>query len=496
MLCISNNAYALPDTAINNINAKLSNFVSRHKSRLGKNARIGISILEAETGRQIYSHNENETLIPASVIKVFTSVAALKLLGSEYKFNSEIFVDVPIHMNNGNVGGLYFRGQGDPGLTSERLWLLAENIKRAGVDHVSDIIIDDSLFVGASGPSGSRAYNAGSGAVSLNYNSYSINIIPQKVGERPTISLTQGLSYEIDNHVMTVSGNVNQIVIEESLLKENTVNINESSNYLKLPKRRVTIKGRIGIDRGAQTWYRTVGSASAYFGEVFKFMLESLAVNVRGVLKRGIVPDSAEHLYTFSSKPLKSYIHDLNHYSNNFIGEQIIFALGQNESRLFSRDVGILRMQDFFLKLSPKINDIKIVDGSGLDRGNRINAVTIAHVLHIAYQDFSVAPNFISSLSRFGYSGTLRKREINFRRTNGREGHDLSDKMPRNTDRATVWAKTGTLTGVNTLAGYATNNNSQSPRLAFAILINGHESNERASNFQEGLLTLVLELME
>ena len=107
------------------------------KSLIGNND----SLLVADpNGRIIISKNENKKLIPASILKIFTSLCAIHYLGIDYRFQTEFFID-----NNSN---LKIKGFGDPFLVSEIVndisRLLAALIGRAMV--VNDLIIDDTFF--------------------------------------------------------------------------------------------------------------------------------------------------------------------------------------------------------------------------------------------------------------------------------------------------------------------------------------------------------------
>src|SRR5690349_17024506 len=51
---------------------------------------VSLCVADAATGNIIYSTNEQMGLMPASNMKVFTSIAALDLLGKDYRFKTEI----------------------------------------------------------------------------------------------------------------------------------------------------------------------------------------------------------------------------------------------------------------------------------------------------------------------------------------------------------------------------------------------------------------------
>ena len=79
------------------------------------------------------SHRADAPVNPASVMKLVTTYAALDLLGPAYIWTTPVFVDGPVR--DGRLdGNLYIKGQGDPTLVSERLWLLMRRVRALGIE--------------------------------------------------------------------------------------------------------------------------------------------------------------------------------------------------------------------------------------------------------------------------------------------------------------------------------------------------------------------------
>ena len=62
-------------------------------------------------GQILFSKHAEKKLIPASTLKIFTSLVALHFLGSDYRFPTEFYLDVHSNLN--------IKGYGDPLLISE-----------------------------------------------------------------------------------------------------------------------------------------------------------------------------------------------------------------------------------------------------------------------------------------------------------------------------------------------------------------------------------------
>lgn len=115
----------------------------------------------------------------------------------------------------------------------------------------------------------------------------------------------------------------------------------------------------------------------------------------------------------------------------------------------------------------------KLADGSGLSLYNYISAECLLRLLRYAYQHKPIYKHLLPSLPIAGEDGTLKKRMIDTHA----EGN--------------VQAKTGTLTGIISLAGYCTASNGH--RLCFAMINQGALSAKAARNFQDKICDILCE---
>ena len=139
--------------------------------------------VETESGRLLYERSGDVALAPASNLKVLTALAALRALGPAHTFETQVLASRAPDAQ-GAVDTLYVRGGGDPALTSEDLWRLASDLRRAGLRSVRQgIVLDDSYFDAerwnpAWGPVTARAYYAPIGALTVNYGAYAVVVSP------------------------------------------------------------------------------------------------------------------------------------------------------------------------------------------------------------------------------------------------------------------------------------------------------------------------------
>ena len=100
-----------------------------------RGAQVGAFVSSARDGRQIYAREADRPLVPASNQKILTALAALSAFGPAHRFTTDVRADRPPD-RSGAVGTLYVIGGGDPGLTAERWWRLAADLRARGIARV------------------------------------------------------------------------------------------------------------------------------------------------------------------------------------------------------------------------------------------------------------------------------------------------------------------------------------------------------------------------
>jgi D-alanyl-D-alanine carboxypeptidase/D-alanyl-D-alanine-endopeptidase (penicillin-binding protein 4) len=161
-------------------------------------------------------------------------------------------------------------------------------------------------------------------------------------------------------------------------------------------------------------------------------------------------------------KSLRDWVNVTNQRSNNSYADTLFRFIGG------SKNITAILAQ---LGINP--NSFRLADGSGLSRHNTATPRAIVEILRAMYY----SPNrdtFYASLPVAGISGTLKNR------------------MRHTAATGTVYAKTGTLTGVRALSGYLEHPN-QGPML-FSIIVN----NQRVSGaaLVKAIDTIVLQMTQ
>ena len=89
-------------------------------------AKVSAIVVEADSGKTLYAHDDKALLNAASNVKIVTSAASLSLLGPEYRWRTTLAVagppsGPPLPAGGEVSGDLYLRGSGDPTLSTEDL---------------------------------------------------------------------------------------------------------------------------------------------------------------------------------------------------------------------------------------------------------------------------------------------------------------------------------------------------------------------------------------
>jgi D-alanyl-D-alanine carboxypeptidase/D-alanyl-D-alanine-endopeptidase (penicillin-binding protein 4) len=205
------------------------------------------------------------------------------------------------------------------------------------------------------------------------------------------------------------------------------------------------------VDRGRYLG-RTSRTPALAAAVLFRKALTQAGVRVAGPARLGAVPPDAESYPVASllSPPLSSILRFMDYESDNFTAEILLKQLGTLESGQGTTAAGALAVRRILGEYGVPMDGVRIADGSGLSRLNRLTAVTLVQMLRSAWVSPDFRNSFFSSLPVAARSGTLERRMI------------------RTAAAGRVRAKTGTTRESSALSGIVKD------RYAFSILQNGY----------------------
>jgi D-alanyl-D-alanine carboxypeptidase/D-alanyl-D-alanine-endopeptidase (penicillin-binding protein 4) len=288
----------------------------------------------APDGAVVFSRHAARQMIPASTLKLFTSLVALHYLGPDYHFPTDFFIDAG--------GNLIIKGYGDPLLVSEVINRYSGDLAQ-NRSHVNDIVLDATYFsrpIIIPGRSASRQpFDAPNGALCANFNT---------------------VQFRKDYRGRYISAEPQTPLVPF---------VRQKLRALKQPA------GRIVFSRRHEENVR-------YAGHLFRYFLTRQGVVCRGTVRTGHVRPRSDRRVRRLLSPfdLETVTGRLLEFSNNFMANQLLLAAGAAvygppadlakglaAARQFAADIGL--------------NGFKMVEGSGISRKNRISPRDMIKVL-------------------------------------------------------------------------------------------------------------------
>ena len=448
----------------------------------------GIEVTSLSAGKTLYALNPDKLFTPASNTKLFTTAAALALIGPDYKFRTTVETAGTLDRYGRLNGDLLLVGRGDPNLSGrelpydlrtqrndhpiQALEMLADALVQKGVKYVDgDIVADDSYFAferygeGWSQDDLVWADGAPVSALTINDNVVFVNILPaDRPGEKAFVSVTPFADYyRLDNRIITTPAGTGRKFF---------VNREPGSTVL-------TLWGNMPLDDPGANEALAIEDPAEYAAALFRQLLAKRGIVVYGRQRtkhtelatlstfsvtaiapsRGGSDDQARPLKidqpivlaSYESKPMVDDVRVINKVSQNLHAEILLRLLGRERGTSGTIEGGLEVLRGFLTQAGISNDQYVFYDGSGLSRQNLVTPHAIVQLLRYA----SLQPWGAAYKSTFPLSGV--------------DG-SLSDRLSAPRLQSRVSGKTGSLGGVKTLSGYATTDSGEA--VVFSILSN------------------------
>ncbi|MDM0039550.1 D-alanyl-D-alanine carboxypeptidase/D-alanyl-D-alanine-endopeptidase [Variovorax sp. J22G21] len=343
---------------------------------------------------------------PASIMKLVTTYAGLDLLGPAYVWNTPVYIDGPI-ANGVLNGNLYIKGQGDPKLVIERLWLLMRRVQGLGIHTVAgDIVIDRSAFENTVEPDPAafdgeplRPYNASPDALLLNFKSVVMTFVPNPQAQTAQINFEPSLAgVSLQSTVPLSAGECSDY--RGGLRAEFT------------DPARIRFAGSYPAACGEKVWAVAYADPRSYAVRAVGGMWGDMGNQLKGQVREGRVPAGLKPVFESVSPPLAEVIRDINKYSNNVMAQQLFLTLGLQQKNRGTLDAARTTLRQWWNDRIGTGEGQPVFDnGSGLSREERITSAALAKMLLHAWRS-PVMPELMSSLPATGVDGTLKKRAL------------------------------------------------------------------------------------
>ena len=372
---------------------------------------VTLLVVDAE-GKQParLSHRASVSVSPASVMKLVTTYAALDILGPAYTWRTPVFVDGAVR--DGTLfGNLYIKGQGDPKLVAERLWLLLRRVQGLGIHTIAgDIVLDGSAFEPLETDPASfdgeplRPYNAAPQALLLNFKSVVMTFVPDRTANLASVQFEPPLAGVHMQTRVPLSPNGNGSHGGNGACGDYRAALKADFSDAT----RIRFTGTYPAACGEKVWPVAYADPKNYSTRAVAGLWLEMGGKLSGTVREGRVPVLTPALpaaFEISSPPLAEVIRDINKYSNNVMAQQLFLTFSlPAASHAASQEV--LRR---WWKERIGSDDAPTLDnGSGLSRVERISAQALARLLQNAYKS-PLMPELMSSLPIAGVDGTLKR---------------------------------------------------------------------------------------
>lgn len=424
------------------------------QSNATKGAVVSWCFRDVETGQILSAYQEQTYLMPASTAKLFSTAAALKILGADFTFKTQIVIQGEI--KDGVLrGDLCVIGGGDPTLGSGKAGAMtAENIlgkiyqilQEKGIRKIKGNLIVDPYFFRFDHTAVPRNwpwedignyYGAGSYGLNWRENSFQMSFSPgDTIGAISKYSRPIPELYNVEFRNAIKAGNTPEEIYVYSAPLSSIIYL----DGVQKPK------GESQTERGSipNPPVQFIGELDSYLKN--KGIRISGKSQVAGIQNSSLV--NCDTLGVIASPPLLNIVNEINHTSHNLFAESVGKMLGK-QAKIGTRAEDGAQAIRGYLKNSLFLSDSLMIlqDASGLSRTNHIStAFQTSFLRSVASQ--SGFEDFVKTIPEAGKSGSMKS----------------FPEIPN------VRAKSGSIGGVRGYAGYMKDVNDR--KITFSVLLN------------------------
>ncbi len=354
---------------------------------------VSLHVINTNTAAVVYSKNGGIGLPTGSTLKVITAATAYELLGSNFRYKTNLMYDGLIENNTLN-GNLYIEGSGDPTLGSWRypdftaaklLSKYVAALKQQSINKITgNVYLNASRFSLQPIPGGwswddmGNYYGAGVWGLNWRENQYDLLLKPGKM---------EGDDVQIIKTEPSLQG-----VVLFNFLKTGKKGSGDNAIIYCAPySGSGFVEGTVPAGDG----FKISGSFPNPVLQLQDELISALAINNINVdgsfmnstaLAMGgqIMPKATKNFYTYLSPSLDTINYWFLRKSINLYGEALLKTLALERKGEGNLDDGIKMVKDFWATKGISPTSINIKDGSGLSASNRVTANALTTVLNYA----------------------------------------------------------------------------------------------------------------
>jgi D-alanyl-D-alanine carboxypeptidase/D-alanyl-D-alanine-endopeptidase (penicillin-binding protein 4) len=409
-------------------------------------AHVGIYAIDARDGRVLIERNQDQAFQPASTLKLLVGSAALDHLGPDYRFRTTLVVfgktvDGAFH------GSLVLHAGGDPLLRDADFDDAATAVANEGIHSVTGVAIDEShgeragYLPGWTWDDFAYSYAPVIGPLALDENVVHLTVTPAaQAGSIPTVTVTP--VGEVVHTLGECSPTAGVQVVMDAVT--GAAGVPDTIDVARTRAGCISVVGQIALGATPDHLDAAVPNPYAYAYAALVDALERHGVSVLPAVGPAplVLPASSEArvVWSHDSEPLRDLLADMWFPSDNLVAEMLLRELAfAVDGAPGTTANGIAYEKTWLTGIGVDPSAITLVDGSGLSVYDRITPIDQVAILQ---HDWNGPQRdlVLDDLPIAAVRGTLKD---DFERDSPTAGH--------------LFAKSGSLSHVRTMAGYAVN---------------------------------------
>ncbi len=429
------------------------------KQKVFKPTNVSITAIDIEADTQVVNYRGDKVLIPASSLKLITTLTAIDKLGDDFRYLTKITHDGKIQEDGTLKGNIYIEGSGDPTLGSNRykdsvldFTMLIKHIAKHVIDFGitcidGEVIADESIFDSFPvSPSWQwndlgNYYASGAWGINVNENLYHIYFHKRNIiGGQPAIKF-------FTPHIPDLEFS-NELKVDSANTGDNAYIFGGPYTYEK------RISGTIPQGKTTFSIKGSLPDPPLFLAYHIAKQLqkENISSNGHSTLFRNTKGKSLrKKIMEIQSPPLKDIVALANEKSINIYCEALMKTIAKESKMRGAGGEGILTMERLLKKAGVNISGLHMEDGSGLSARNNVCSRVLAETVSSYMQKFGVERMKVY-LPRTG-EGTVATMFA---------GTSLAGK---------AWLKSGSMEKVYSFTGFL--KNKKGNYISFSVIANG-----------------------
>ncbi|QJQ95013.1 MULTISPECIES: D-alanyl-D-alanine carboxypeptidase/D-alanyl-D-alanine-endopeptidase [Halomonadaceae] len=334
-------------------------------------------------------------LSPASVTKIYLSAAALERWGPQHRFTTRLVTTGNVDGEGILQGDLILEGGGDPGLVSEDLWRLAQQLRQRGIRGINGQLVVSQWRFGPMAcittdrcetrERSTNTYSALLSSAGVNHGHWCMSVMPAAQAGAParvaSCDTVEPLT-RVTNQVTTVASGATELSAERT-----TDALGDT----------MVLRGQIVLGASPRELYRASSDPALQTAQVLGALLSQAGIEVADghVTTTERPSTSARELASLAGRPLQELLLATMNYSNNYMADVLsLNMVAEPQGSLLQAGEALER----YVAGLPGHGPVALQSGSGLTTGNRTSATGVNALLEHVYHRAALFPSLSASM--------------------------------------------------------------------------------------------------